>query len=122
MKKVLLTLSVIGTGVMSAFAQDAVNAGPLLSLLAVAQEILTRLIPFMVTLAVVVFFFFLIKFIVQSGNPEAKTSNLKGMGLSILAVFVMVSIWGIVGFMASLTGIGQGGSIPVPSVPRPVTP
>lgn len=122
MKKVLLTLSVVGTGVMSAFAQDAVNAGPLLSLLAVAQEILTRLIPFMVTLAVVVFFFFLIKFVVKSGDATGRADSLKGMGISILAIFVMVSIWGIVGFMASLTGIGQGGSIPVPSVPRPVAP
>jgi hypothetical protein len=33
------------------------------------------------------------------------------MGWSIFAIFVMVSIWGIIGFIGGVTGIEQGGSI-----------
>jgi hypothetical protein len=122
MKKSLTTLLALTVGVSSAYAQTAttatVNLGPFLALLAGAQVIVTRLVPFFIGLAVVVFFWFLIKFIVQGGqDPTAKDVSLKGMGFSILAIFVMVSIWGIIGFMASLTGIGQGGTAPTPGVP-----
>ena len=123
MKKALLTLSAAATGIMFASAQvgnQQVNGQALVQLLNVAQDILSRLVPFAITLAVVVFFWFLISFIWKgAADPAKRAESLKGMGWSVVALFVMVSIWGIVGFMASLTGIGQGGSIPIPSVPRP---
>jgi hypothetical protein len=123
MKKVLLTLSAAATGIVFASAQTVqntqINGAALVGLLNLAQDILSRLIPFAITLAVVAFFWFLIKFIMKSADPKDRADSLKGMGLSVLALFVMVSIWGIVGFMANLTGIGQGGTIPVPTVPRP---
>jgi membrane protease YdiL (CAAX protease family) len=122
MKKSLTTLLVIMTGMSFVQAQapvaNTVNLGPILSLLAGAQVLVTRLVPFLIGLAVVVFFWYLIQFIVKGGqDATAKDVSLKGMGYSILAIFVMVSIWGIIGFMASLTGIGQGGTAPTPGVP-----
>jgi hypothetical protein len=39
------------------------------------------------------------------------------MGYSILAIFVMVSIWGIIGFIGNTLGVGAGGGAPVPVVP-----
>ena len=120
MKKALLTLSVAASSILFASAQNAqVNGTALVNLLNLAQDIVSRLVPFAITLAVVVFFWFLIQFIMKSDDPGKRADSLKGMGLSIVALFVMVSIWGIVGFVANLTGIGQGGSIPIPSVPRP---
>lgn len=99
--------------------QGTVNGGALVSLLGLAQTLVSRAVPFLVGVAVVVFFWFLIKFIVQSADPAVKASSLKGMGLSIVAIFVMVSIWGIVGLLGSIMGVGQGGSIPIPAVPVP---
>lgn len=101
--------------------QGQVNGGALLSLLALAQEIISRLVPFAITIAVLAFFWFLIKLIMSQSNPEAKTTALKGMGYSILALFVMVSIWGIIGLLGSIVGVNQGGNIPIPGVPRPGT-
>lgn len=123
MKKALLTLSAAASGIVFASAQyvqnTQVNGTALIQLLNLAQDIVSRLVPFAITLAVLAFFWFLIRFIFNKGNPGDKNEALKGMGFSILALFVMVSIWGIVGFIATLSGIGQGGSIPIPSVPRP---
>lgn len=99
--------------------QVQVNTTALTQLLASAQDILSRLVPFAITLAVVVFFFFLIMFIWKSGDSAKRKESLSGMMWSVVALFVMVSIWGIVGFFGSITGIGQGGTVPVPSVPRP---
>ena len=136
MKKALISISLATSGIMLAAAQTIggtitigiganqgqVNGGALLSLLALAQTIVARLVPFAIGLAVLSFFWFLIEFIWKGrSDPEAKTTSLKGMGYAILALFVMVSIWGIIGFLGSVTGVGQGGNIPVPGVPIPAS-
>lgn len=133
MKKVLqrglLTLSVATGSLSVAFAQITIGIGaqqgqvsgqPLLQLLGLAQDIMSRLVPFAVTLAVLAFFWYLIKFIWKGGQDAGeKSASLKGMGYSILALFVMVSIWGIIGLLGSIVGVNQGGNIPIPGVPRP---
>ena len=129
MKKVLTTLSVLISGTGLAFAQQitasttqqgAINGGALLSFLALLQTLVTRLVPFAIGLAVLAFFWYLIQFIWKGGeDPAKKADAMKGMGYSILALFVMVSIWGIVGFLGSMFGIGQGGNVPIPGVPVP---
>ncbi len=108
-----------GAGVGQVAQQGQVNGGALLSLLALAQEIVSRLVPFAIGLAVLAFFWFLIQFIFNPGDGEERTKKLHGMGYSVLALFLMVSIWGIIGLFGSILGIGQGGSVPVPSIPRP---
>jgi hypothetical protein len=130
MKKALLTVSVALSSIALAFAQGItvgigaqqgqVNGGALLQLLALAQEIISRLVPFAIGLAVLAFFWFLIVFIWKGGSDPAKQKeSLHGMAYSVLALFVMVSIWGIIGLLGSIVGVGQGGNIPVPGVPRP---
>lgn len=108
------------TGVAS--QQGTVNGGALLSFLALAQTLVTRLVPFAVGLAVLAFFWFLITFI-WKGREDAKeqSKSLAGMGWSILALFVMVSVWGIVGFLGSIVGVNQGGNVPIPGVPVPTS-
>lgn len=98
-------------------AQNQVNGGALISLIQLAQNIINRLGYLMIGLAILAFFFYLVKYIFQDGGGKEKGEALKGIAFSILAIFVMVSIWGIVGFLGSLVGIGQGGSVPVPVIP-----
>ncbi len=135
MKKVLqrglLTVSVAVSSLALAFAQTTitigsgaqqgqVNGSALIQLLNLAQDIISRLVPFAVTLAVLAFFWFLINFIWKgSSDPAKRADALKGMGLSVVALFVMVSIWGIIGLLGSIVGVNQGGNIPIPGVPRP---
>ncbi len=98
--------------------QGQVNGGALIALIRLANDIVARLGIFAVGLAILSFFWFLIEFIWKGrADPEAKNTSLKGMGYAILAIFVMVSIWGIVGLLGSITGVGQGGSVPIPSIP-----
>lgn len=132
MKKALSLGLLTFAGIASTFAQtqvgtvgtqQVVNGSGLLSLLALAQTIVSRLVPFGVGLAVVVFFWFLINFIwIGKDKPDDQQKNLKGIGYSVLALFVMVSIWGIIALVGSIFGIGQGGSVPIPGVPVPCTP
>jgi hypothetical protein len=131
MKKTVTTLSLVAANVAIAFAQvngtitigntasqGQVNGGALLSFLSLAQTLVARLVPFAISLAVLAFFWYLINFIwLGKDKPEDQPKNMKGMGFSILALFVMVSIWGIVGFLGSTLGVGQGGKTPSPCLP-----
>jgi hypothetical protein len=131
MKKALLTLSMAAGSVSLAFAQTTiiigsgaqqgqVNGSALLSLLALAQALVNNLGIFAIGLAVLAFFWFLIKFIWKGGeSADEKSTALKGMAYCVLALFVMVSIWGIIGLLGSITGVNQGGNIPIPGIPRP---
>lgn len=93
--------------------------GNLGSLLATAQTLVNNLVPFAIGIAVLALFFGIIKFIIagQKGDEKGHADAIKFMSMAILALFVMVSIWGLVGFLGSVVGVGQGGSVPVPSIP-----
>ncbi|MDB5260069.1 MAG: hypothetical protein JWN37_300 [Candidatus Nomurabacteria bacterium] len=122
MKKALISLSILSAGITSVFAQvinGQVNGTPLLNLLGLAQTIVNRLVPFAIGVAILALFYFLIMFIFKNDDATKHAANLKGMGLAVLAIFVMVSIWGIVGLVGNISGIGQGGQVPIPGVPSP---
>ena len=88
------------------------NYSGLLGFLALAQTIASRLVPFLIGLALLAFFWYLITFIWKgASNPDEQKKGKAGMLYSILAIFVMVSIWGIIAFAGNILGIGQGGDM-----------
>lgn len=128
MKKALTTLSLIGSSVTYALAQIQIgaqttgttaNGGAILGLLALAQTILNRLVPFAIGLGVLGFFFFLVQFIWKgASDPTKKKDAISGMTYSILALFLMVAVWGIIAMLANLLGVGVSGTIPAPTLPQ----
>lgn len=129
MKKALTSLSLILGVIMTASAQISINTtgvattgrindSMIVGLIKSASNIVGMLVPFAVSLAVLAFFWFLIRFIWKGkDDPKVHEEGIKGMGYSILAIFVMVSIWGIIGVLGNISGVGQGGSAPIPTVP-----
>ena len=75
------------------------------------------LLPIVVAIALLVFFWGLVKFIFAQGNEEAKADAKKIMLWGLIALFVMVSVWGLVEFIGNALGVGQGDTIIVPTVP-----
>lgn len=61
--------------------------------------------PVFISLALLAFFYSLIMYLFR--RDEAPNSG-KYLGFSILILFVMVSIWGIVSFLQQNLGIGDG--------------
>lgn len=106
MKKAsLLTAIVFSASIMTTFAQGQVNGSQPLQILALAQTVVNRLSPILVTVALLAFFWFLIKFISNSDNPGEQAKLKKGIFYSILALFVLVSIWGIIGNIQTILGV-----------------
>ena len=69
--------------------------------------------------ALILFFFGIFKFL-AGGGPGEKAEGYKFMGFGIIALFVMVGVWGLVSFLSSNLGIGIGGDIATPGVPTGV--
>src|SRR3989344_207097 len=95
MRKIGVSLVAMGTIVMPALA----SAATLLNTLALANTFLNALIGLFITLAIVVFFWGLIRYLVEAGEEKAK--GLQIMFYGVLAIFVMVSIWGIIRLLQS---------------------
>ena len=71
-----------------------VGAASLFDTLSLANTFLNALIGLFITLAIVVFFWGLIKYLWDMG--EDKSEGLQIMMYGVIAIFVMVSIWGII--------------------------
>jgi len=100
------------------FAQ-VVNAGYADSLIALANRWINTLTPLVIGAAMLFFLYGLMKFVLNSGNEDAKDEGKRIMIWGIIALFVMVSVWGLVRLLNQETGISAGGTISIPSVPIP---
>ena len=88
-------------------------------LLAQIVAIVNILIPLVMALAVLAFFWGLVKFLWGGVGDAAGKEKQNGRSLmiyGIIALFVMVAVWGIIQFIARNLGIGTGGSITPPTV------
>ncbi|MEK7068812.1 MAG: hypothetical protein AAB947_00350 [Patescibacteria group bacterium] len=101
-------LSVIGI-----FSPVVASAATITDTLVFISGFLNSLIGLFITLAIVVFFWGLIKYLWSMGSEDAH-EGLKIMFWGIIAIFVMVSIWGIIGLLQNTFKVGSDGVPPVP--------
>lgn len=113
MNKVILALLALAP--TFAFAQNLDNLGNLLD--AVGGLVGTAL-PIVVALGLLAFFWGLVKYIFAQGNEEAKADAKRIMIWGLVALFVMVAVWGLVDFIAQALGVDVGTELEgVPTVP-----
>jgi hypothetical protein len=112
MKKTAFAASLLFAAPLFAFAADAGIQG----LVTDAGRLLNSVIPLLIALALVIFFWGLIQYIRSSGEGHATGRNIMIAG--IVALFIMVSIWGIIRLLQSTLLNGDtNGPITPPSVP-----
>lgn len=117
MKTKIISIATLGiiAGVSSVYAQ---GFNPLFNLIGTAQGLVGQLVPLLMGVAMVVFFYGLVVFIIKGKDGGEDASKAKSfMGYSILAFFIMASIWGIVAFMQNTVGIDPNARIKTPPVP-----
>lgn len=94
---------------------SAQSLGNLETLLRSIGRLIGIALPIVVALALLAFFWGLVKFIF--GSAEGKTEGKTLMIWGVVALFVMVSVWGLVRFIGNAVGVTeQGGAAPVPTV------
>lgn len=114
MKKTVLTISSIVSTCFFVFAQTGgAFFTPATSLIGAADRVISSLLPLLVGVGLAGFFWFMVVFIWKAAdNPTEREKAKKGMAWSIGAIFVMVSVWGIIIFFSNMFGIGLGGEMP----------
>lgn len=101
MKKILSGLLFVSTPVL-AFAQGA----DAFSILTVLKLLMDRLIPFLITAALLFFIYGVVRYLV-AGDPDDKEKAKKVVVRGIIGLFVILSVWGIVGVIQRTFGVGN---------------
>lgn len=86
------------------------------SLFLLASNLLNALIGILITLAIVVFFWGLVKYLLSGGATEDAHKGIHQMIWGVVAIFVMVSIWGLIGLLQRTFQVENRGAI----IPAPV--
>lgn len=99
-----------------ASAQNIVSTTPqqgVIGLIQFANTALNDVMVLLITLAIVVFFWGLIKYIINSG--EERANGLTTIFYAIIAIFIMVSIWGVIHLLQATFGVNNSNSAETPS-------
>ncbi|MEK7068590.1 MAG: hypothetical protein AAB964_02115 [Patescibacteria group bacterium] len=114
MKKTVVTSALLFSLPLFAFAQQL---QPIKGLIRSIGDIIAMLVPILITLALVVFFWGLVKYL--WGGAKDHAGGAKMMAMSLLALFVMVSVWGLTALISDALDVDQG---VVPEIPRGFVP
>jgi hypothetical protein len=81
-------------------------------------ELVNMIIPLFIGIALLFFIWNLIKYVLRASDEEERTASRSYMIYSIIAFFVMISIWGLVNFLVATFGLeGTQGPVQLPAVP-----
>ena len=100
MKKVI-----IGALLLGPFMASAQITGPIGATLTNVNAIVAFLIPLLLSVAVLMFFWGLVKYIANASDEAAKESGKTLMIWGMIAIFVMVAFWGIIGYVQQSAGL-----------------
>ena len=129
MKKASLVGFLTLVGVSNVFAQTVTittgnNTGPgqgIIDLIKLIQTLIGYAGPILLSAAILAFFFGLVMFIWKGReNEEKRKGSMAFMGYAILAIFVMIALYGIVSFIGATLGISNPTS--VNTIALPITP
>lgn len=115
MKKIILT----GAGVITFFPAIVLAQTTIQNIVIDIGDIIGLATPIVVALALLYFFWGLAKYILNSGDEEKKAEGKSIMIWGIIALFVMVSVWGLVNLVADTFNIDQTNIVVPPAVQTP---
>jgi hypothetical protein len=112
-KLTLLTTASSAAASIALFAPMLAHAQTIQAILTKVSDIMGLLIPMALSAALIAFFYGLASWLYKGANAEEGKSM---MLMGILALFVMVSIWGIVALLQRTLGISSVTRVPAPSI------
>ena len=115
-KKLLLIVLASFSAINISFAQQSLLSS-LNGLVGGASSIAVNVAGLLMTVSFIAFMVIVIAFILKrrSGDANGAKQALSMLWWAVFAMFVMVSVWGIVAFLSGNLGIGVGGCIDKPS-------
>ena len=101
------------------FLVSAQNLNNVSGLLTSFGRLINTALPIVVGLALLGFFWGLAMFVFNAHNEEKRGEGRSIMIWGVVALFVMVAVWGLVNFLGSAIGVtpGAAGTPPLPGIP-----
>ena len=99
-----------------ALAQGA-NLSGISNLVTQFGGIIAKIIPVMFAIAVIYFFWGVIQFLSGAGDEKKHAAGKAHMIYGVIAIAVMVSLYGLIAWLQVNLGINAGGSVILPVVP-----
>jgi hypothetical protein len=95
-----------------------INAGPASNSISQITGLINKIIPLLVGIAVLLFLWGVLKYVLAGSDDAEKRKDARGFMIwGIVAIFVMVSVWGLVGLLQNVSGVGQGNNVNLPQIP-----
>ena len=120
-KSIISIVSVAGAFALPliASAQSGMVTSPqqgIIGLIQWANTALNDVMVLFITLAIVVFFWGLIRYIMTNNSGgEGRAEALSVIFYSIIAIFIMVSIWGVIHLLQATFGVNNSNSAETPA-------
>ena len=114
MKKGLSFIALLSLPLVS-FAQG-LNLSPVKQLISSLSVVVGMLVPLLLTLALVVFFWGLVRYLWGGGSKPDIEGAKKLMRWGLLTLFVMVSVWGIIELMQRALDINENATGKAPQI------
>jgi len=104
--------------VLTPFIASAQSLTNVSTLLTSFKGLINTALPIVMGLALLGFFWGLAMFVFNAHDPEKHAEGRSIMIWGVVALFVMVAVWGLVSFIGTAVGITPGtqGSFPTPTV------
>jgi len=99
-----------------ALARD-VDFSWITSLATAVGDLVSLLIPIVIAIGLLFFIWGLVTYIAASGDEAAKEEGKRKMIWGIIALFVIVAVWGLVALLGEVVGVGQGSTVTTPVIP-----
>jgi uncharacterized membrane protein len=111
------------SAVLAVVAPALVFAADAFSIITKVNQILSLIIPVLITLAVVYFIWGVIQYTVSSDDEKKKKAR-GAIIQGLIGLFVIVAFWGIVGLITNTFGVGssQISGSAIPCIPGPGVP
>lgn len=117
MKRIIYAASAFAPAL--AFAQGTPNLTGLTAIVDFIGQTIKSLIPIAFGLAIVYFFYGLAKFIRGAGDPKAQEAGRGIMIYGVIAIAVMISVYGLVAWLQNALGITPTSTTDIPTVQIP---
>tara|TARA_B100000745_G_scaffold20507_1_gene14143 strand:+ start:18759 stop:19109 length:351 start_codon:yes stop_codon:yes gene_type:complete len=109
----LTIATLVGALMLAPAAAEAVT---LASTIGTISEIINSIIPIILALAVLYFFWGVAQYVMNAEDKEKRGKAISTMIMGIIAIFVMVSIWGIIAILQETFKVGGAAPIIPPKI------
>lgn len=108
MQKLTKATLLVGAVALLPVTVNAVTLGDTVGTL---TNLVNALIPLVLAVAVLLFFWGLAQYLLNASDPEARGKGINTMFMGIIVIFVMVSLWGIVRVLQETFKVDQSAPI-----------